>query len=122
MLDGTRLSPVGTACLLLNPNSRLEVFISKGLKEYPFCQSVRISFAILPLAENARVHPSSEHWDSGSITDERYALDGDMRTEVIDESRDVHCFNAILSEQDFETVGGASGRDGFRRTMPSAEK
>ena len=28
----------------------------------------------------------------------------------MDERRDVHCFNASLSEQDFERVGGASAR------------
>jgi hypothetical protein len=45
-----------------------------------------------------------------------------MRRDVIDERREVHCFRAILSEQDFERVGGASGRDGLRRTIPRAEK
>lgn len=45
-----------------------------------------------------------------------------MSKEVMDESRDVHCFKPSLSEQDFERVGGASGREGFRRTIPRAEK
>lgn len=40
----------------------------------------------------------------------------------MDESNEVDCFRAILSEQDLERVGGASGREGFRRTQPSAEK
>lgn len=45
-----------------------------------------------------------------------------MRSEVTEDRRDVHCLRAILSEQDFESVGGASGREGLRRTMPSSEK
>lgn len=35
---------------------------------------------------------------------------------------EVHCLSAILSEHDLERVGGASGRDGLRRTMPKFEK
>jgi hypothetical protein len=34
----------------------------------------------------------------------------------------VHCLRESLSEQDFESVGGASGREGLRRTTPSLEK
>ena len=45
-----------------------------------------------------------------------------MRSEVIDERREVHCLSASLSEQDFESDCGASERDGFRRTMPRLEK
>ena len=33
-----------------------------------------------------------------------------MRREVLDERREMHCFKASLSEQDFERVGVASGR------------
>jgi hypothetical protein len=40
----------------------------------------------------------------------------------MEERREVHCLRAILSEQDFERVGGASGREGLRRTFPSSEK
>jgi len=40
----------------------------------------------------------------------------------MEERREVHCLSASLSEQDFESVGGASGREGFRRTMPRFEK
>jgi hypothetical protein len=45
-----------------------------------------------------------------------------MRRETSDERRDVHCFRASLSEQDFDKVGGASGREGFLRIIPSSEK
>lgn len=45
-----------------------------------------------------------------------------MSIEVIEERREVHCLSASLSEHDFESVGGASGRDGFRLTVPSSEK
>lgn len=34
----------------------------------------------------------------------------------------MHCLRASLSEQDFESVGGASVRDGLRRVIPSWEK
>ena len=40
----------------------------------------------------------------------RYALSGETSKAVADERRDVHCFNASLSEQDFERVAGASAR------------
>lgn len=39
-----------------------------------------------------------------------------------EESREVACLRESLSEQDFESVGGASGREGLRRTEPRAEK
>lgn len=45
-----------------------------------------------------------------------------MRREVREERREVHCFRASLSEQDFESVLGASGREGLRRTIPREEK
>ena len=45
-----------------------------------------------------------------------------MRRDVTDERREVDCLRESLSEQDFERVSGASGRDGFRRTAPKAEK
>lgn len=45
-----------------------------------------------------------------------------MSSEVTEERSDVHCLSAILSEHDFESVGGASGLEGFRRTVPSSEK
>ena len=48
--------------------------------------------------------------DAGKMSVWIYALDGETRREVVEERRDVHCFNASLSEQDFERVGGASGR------------
>lgn len=39
-----------------------------------------------------------------------YALDGDIRVDARELRRDVHCFNASLSEQDLESVAGQSGR------------
>lgn len=51
-----------------------------------------------------------------------YAFAGSMKRDVSDDRSEVHCLRAILSEQDLETVTGASGRPGFRRTMPSLEK
>ena len=39
-----------------------------------------------------------------------------------EERREVDCFRESLSEQDFESVCGASGREGLRRTMPKEEK
>jgi hypothetical protein len=41
---------------------------------------------------------------------------------VREERREVDCFRESLSEQDLESVGGASGREGLRRTEPRAEK
>jgi hypothetical protein len=49
-------------------------------------------------------------------------LEGEIRREVRELRREVLCLRASLSEQDLESVGGASGRDGLRRTMPRAEK
>lgn len=34
----------------------------------------------------------------------------------------MHCLRASLSEHDFDSVGGASGRAGLRRTTPRWEK
>lgn len=45
-----------------------------------------------------------------------------MRSDVTDDRSEVSCLAAILSEQDFDSVGGASGREGFRRTAPRFEK
>lgn len=39
-----------------------------------------------------------------------YAFDGDIKVDVRELRRDVHCFNASLSEQDLESVAGQSGR------------
>ena len=40
----------------------------------------------------------------------------------MDDKSEVVCFAASLSEQDLLSVGGASGREGFARTMPRREK
>lgn len=45
-----------------------------------------------------------------------------MRREEREERRLVACFRASLSVQDLESVGGASGREGLRRTVPREEK
>lgn len=45
-----------------------------------------------------------------------------MSIAVIEERREVHCLSASLSEHDFESVGGASGLEGFRLMVPSSEK
>lgn len=39
-----------------------------------------------------------------------YAFPGDMRSDVADESREVHCLRANLSEQDLDDVEGLSAR------------
>jgi hypothetical protein len=45
-----------------------------------------------------------------------------MRSDVTDDRREVACLADSLSEQDLDNVGGASGREGLRRTAPSTEK
>ena len=40
----------------------------------------------------------------------RYTFLGKMSSEASEDSNEVHCFNASLSEQDLERVGGLSGR------------
>lgn len=49
-------------------------------------------------------------------------FEGERRRDDGEERRDVHWVLASLSEQDFERVGGASGREGLRRTIPREEK
>lgn len=51
-----------------------------------------------------------------------YALVGSMKIDVRDERSEVHCLSANLSEQDLDSVGGASPRAGFRLTIPVREK
>lgn len=40
----------------------------------------------------------------------------------MEDSKEVDSLADSLSEQDFDRVGGASGREGLRRTAPSTEK
>jgi len=47
---------------------------------------------------------------------------GDIRRDVRELRREVDWETDSLSVQDFERVGGASGRDGLRRTTPREEK
>jgi hypothetical protein len=77
---------------------------------------------ILPSAEKARRHARSEYWDLGKMMLLMYALVGSMNIDVMAERSEAHCFNASLSEQDLDNVGGASPRAGFRRTIPVLEK
>lgn len=51
-----------------------------------------------------------------------YILEGEISNDATVERMEVHCLRASLSEQDFESVGGASGREGFRLTVPNSEK
>lgn len=39
-----------------------------------------------------------------------YALAGDTKSVVVEDSNDMHCLRASLSEHDFESVGGLSPR------------
>lgn len=64
----------------------------------------------------------AEYCDSGKTRVERYKFSGETKKEGREETREVHCFRAILSEHDLERVGGASPRAGLRRTMPRLEK
>jgi hypothetical protein len=45
-----------------------------------------------------------------------------MKRLVSEESKDVLCMRESLSEQDFERLGGASAREGLRRTCPRSWK
>jgi hypothetical protein len=47
---------------------------------------------------------------------------GEMKRDGREERRVRSWVEASLSLQDFERVGGASGREGLRRTMPREEK
>ena len=75
-----------------------------------------------PLDENALSHAVEECCESGSTSVSMYALAGSTKRDERDDSNEVHCFDASLSEQDFDNVGGASPRAGLRRTTPSCEK
>ena len=63
-----------------------------------------------PSGPKDRSHAFGLCWDFGRMSVLMYALSGETSKEVVDERREVHCFNASLSEQDFERVGGASAR------------
>jgi hypothetical protein len=45
-----------------------------------------------------------------------------MSRDVREERREVPCLRDSLSEQDLDSVGGASPRAGLRRTIPNVEK
>jgi hypothetical protein len=47
---------------------------------------------------------------------------GEMSSDTGADSREVACLRLSLSEQDLESVGGASGREGLRRMRPRLEK
>jgi hypothetical protein len=94
----------------------------KSLKRYPPSHCLPFISFILPSEEKARLQAISEYCDSGRTREEIYMLAGETSRDVTELRRDVHCFRAILSEQDFESVGGASGREGLRLTIPNSEK
>jgi hypothetical protein len=65
---------------------------------------------ILPLALNARSQASGTYCDDGKMSLSMYMFSGDISSDAGEESKDVHCFIASLSEHDFESVGGLSIR------------
>lgn len=56
------------------------------------------------------------------MTLDRYAFAGETKALVREDRSEVTCLRASLSEQDLDKLGGASPREGLRRTMPSWEK
>ena len=63
---------------------------------------------IRPSGPNALRKAVFLYCDLGSIKLEMYAFSGLMSGQVFLSSKEVHCFNASLSEQDFERVDGLS--------------
>jgi hypothetical protein len=52
------------------------------------------------------------------MREDRYVVRGAISVDGMEDKRDRHCVRASLSEQDLDAVGGASGREGLRRTRP----
>jgi hypothetical protein len=77
---------------------------------------------IRPDRLNARAQAVSLSCESGKTRAVRYAFCGETRRLVKDDNREAPCVRAILSEHDFDSVGGASGREGFKRTAPRLPK
>ena len=63
-----------------------------------------------PFLPKDRSQAAGLYCDLGTMSVSMYAFTGDTSKEVVDESREVHCRNASLSEQDFDEVRGASAR------------
>ena len=55
-------------------------------------------------------HANALCCEEGRINVSMYAFAGDTINEVAEESSDMHCLRASLSEHDFESVGGLSAR------------
>ena len=102
---------------LLGPDARLEWENSwsvgrmlNGRKEYPPGQILSFKGCSLPLSEKARKHAFSTCCDRGSTRFDMYALLGEIMRETGADRRLVHCFKAILSEHDLDSVDGQSAR------------
>lgn len=123
-LHGSNFS-VGNTLRLECLNSREVGRTVKDLKTYPFPHSDTVGSESLenrPEALKARVQASSTYWLCGRMSEVSRAFAEEMKREVREERRDVHCVRASLSVHDFERVGGASGLEGFKRTAPSRPK
>ena len=106
-------------------NSRSVGRILKGWKRYPALHSpVCVCLRALrrPEDEKARVQASGTYCEDGKVKDSKYAFRGLTSSDVVDDKSEVACFAASLSVHDLLSVGGASGREGFARTMPKSEK
>jgi hypothetical protein len=113
---------VGLILLRLQLNSLLVGFTSKGDQRYPAFQFLSETAFKRPERENARSHASGTNCECGRTSVAIYAFRGDNRVEVTEERSEVPCLSASLSVQDLLRVGGASGREGLRRTRPRWEK
>lgn len=63
-----------------------------------------------PVAPNALSQADGTCCEDGSMSLSMYTFPGETSKEEREDSRDVHCLNANLSEHDFERVGGLSER------------
>ena len=107
------------------------------MKPYPPGQPIPTVGASLPRSEKHLRKDCSRYWDFGTTSPYRYTFSGLINSDVTDDSSEVYCRSAILSEHDLESVMGLSARavlrqrgltdsrshtPGFRRTTPSSEK
>lgn len=92
-------------------NSRVVVRTSRGWNVYPFVQEEDCASAERrPVELNARAAAAGLCCEAGMTRVVRYAFDGWIRIEVVEEHRDSALWRASLSEQDLLDVGGASDR------------
>jgi len=109
----------------LHSNSRLVGATLNSFHLYPPPHVPIISSEtpfIRPERLNARSHAALTNCDSGSTNVLIYAFRGETRSDVVADKREKAWRRASLSVQDFERVGGASGREGLRRTVPRRSK